>query len=244
MGRTTSYSSYASGGAVCFNSSGSISNSSFSGNSSSDKGGAVYFNSSGSISNSSFSGNSSSSSGGAVYYFSPSEGISNSISKSISNSSFSGNSASDNGGAVYFYDSDYSVINSTFVKNSSAASGGAFYGGGTILNSLFAENTAGSEANDIVSDSILTLTVDYTLMNYASGPFDYGHHNITGDPRFADAANGDYRLAADSLAIDAGDPAVPNNYTFTQDAQGNSIDLDGNPRVSGSAIDMGAYEYQ
>ncbi len=59
-----------------------------------------------------------------------------------------------------------------------------------------------------------------------------GAGNISGDPRFADAANGDYHLLAGSPAIDAGiaaDQALP-------------TDLDGSPRVQGAAPDLGAFE--
>ena len=56
---------------------------------------------------------------------------------------------------------------------------------------------------------------------------------ITSDPMFVDAANGDYRLAAGSPCIDAGDdPAI----------EGFDTDLAGNARVSGAAVDLGAYE--
>ena len=47
--------------------------------------------------------------------------------------------------------------------------------------------------------------------------------------------DGDYHLLADSPCIDAGDP----NYV----AEPNETDLDGQPRVIGGRIDMGAFEY-
>jgi hypothetical protein len=53
---------------------------------------------------------------------------------------------------------------------------------------------------------------------------------------FADPCNGDYHLFEDSLCIDAGDP----NYA----AGPNETDLDGNPRIIGERVDMGAYELQ
>lgn len=59
--------------------------------------------------------------------------------------------------------------------------------------------------------------------------------NITGDPKFADPNNGDFRLAADSPAINAGDNSAP-GLPMT--------DLDGHPRVVGSAVDIGAFERQ
>lgn len=51
-----------------------------------------------------------------------------------------------------------------------------------------------------------------------------------GDPRFADAARRDFRLAAGSAAIDVGLGAGP------------AWDLSGNPRPAGRAADLGALE--
>ena len=57
---------------------------------------------------------------------------------------------------------------------------------------------------------------------------------ITSDPMFVDAANGDFHLAQGSPCIDAGDdPAV----------EGYDVDLDGNARIAGAAVDLGAYEF-
>jgi hypothetical protein len=58
--------------------------------------------------------------------------------------------------------------------------------------------------------------------------------NIAEDPLFIDEALGNYRLQDDSLCIDAGDPAFEPNATW--------LDMDGNPRVSGVAVDMGMFE--
>ncbi len=54
------------------------------------------------------------------------------------------------------------------------------------------------------------------------------------DSGYLDATNGDYHLTATSLLIDRGDSA--------QVALG-ELDLDGQPRIFGAAVDIGAYEF-
>ncbi|TGO01887.1 hypothetical protein PN36_34830, partial [Candidatus Thiomargarita nelsonii] len=179
-------------------------------------GGAVY--NSGNITNSTFSNNSASENGGAVY-----------CSATIINSTFTQNIA-ENGGAIFCEKSGKStIVNSTIVNNN----GGGFYGKGTILNTIFAQNKAGEEANDITPFNG-DLHVDYTLVNNISGALDLGTHIIMGEPRFVDAENGDFHLRSDSPAIDVGDDSVVEV----------EVDLDGNPRIVGGAIDLGAFERQ
>ena len=110
----------------------------------------------------------------------------------ITNSTFTNNSAY-KGGAIY--GKNCTIVNSTIANNS----GGGFKGSGTILNTIFAQNKVGEEANDITPAG--KLHVDYTLVNYISGGVDLGTHIIMGEPRFVDADNGNFRLRADSPAI-------------------------------------------
>lgn len=57
----------------------------------------------------------------------------------------------------------------------------------------------------------------------------------SGDPKFADAARGDFRLSAGSPCIDAG----REEYTGADAA----VDLAGNARIQGASVDVGAFEH-
>lgn len=152
------------------------------------------------------------------------------------------NNTAVSGGAISGYYVD--IINNTFANNKASGTGGALNIGGTILNSIFTNNTVGEELNDITPKENENLTVDYTLANYIDGIFDYGTHNIMGDPRFIDAENNDYHLSSDSPAIDIGDSTLLDKYDFSVDSFGSKIDLDGNKRIIGEGVDLGAYEHQ
>jgi predicted outer membrane repeat protein len=125
-------------------------------------------------------------------------------------------------------------MNCTFIGNS-ATSGGAIYCKQgisssrtevSITNCIFWDNS-----NEQISRGSGTATVSYSCIQ---GGYQ-GVGNIDANPLFVGLSGDDYHLLPASLCIDTGDP----NYVAEED----ETDLDGNPRVIGGRIDMGAYEF-
>jgi predicted outer membrane repeat protein len=186
-------------------------------------GGAMHnnYSSSPTITNCTFSGNSVRYFGGAIYNVGSNP--------AITNCTFIGNSAEFNGGAIYNYGSNPAITNCTFSGNSAESQGGAvynYYGSNPVLTNCI---LWGNVPDQIYYYSS-SLVVTYSDVQGGWG----GVGNIDEEPLFIDPCNGDYHLFGDSPCIDAGDP----NYA----AGPNETDLDGNPRVVGGRIDMGAYE--
>ncbi len=181
----------------------------------------------------------------------------------LNNCRLIGNSSSFNGGG-----SAGSVLNHCVLTSNTASyvGGGAY--GGTLSNCLLTGNHAsygagaglGTLYNCTVSGNpgwdgggVIWSTVkngivygntgdgdkanyqDCTFTNCCTLPLPGGGTgNITNDPQFVDSGAGNYRLSTNSPCIDAGDNA------FVSDV----ADLDGNPRVVGIDVDLGAYEWQ
>jgi hypothetical protein len=120
------------------------------------------------------------------------------------------------------------VTNCTFTSNEGTDGGGMFnyHSHPTVINCILWGNTGGEIS---VYESNPTIT--YSDVQGGTGQTWFGVGCIDDDPMFADA---DGRLLAGSPCIDAGnDAAVPSGVT---------TDLDGNPRIQGACVDMGAFE--
>jgi hypothetical protein len=148
------------------------------------------------------------------------------------------NAAQQDGGGTYDC-----ILNNCLLLNNHANSGGGS-SGGTLSNCTLTRNTAfegagaygGRHRNCILWDNF----GGGVLNNYSNGVFVFscttplvpGLGNVSQNPRFLDAASGDYRLKASSPCLDAG------AYIYVE----GESDLQGGARITGGAVDMGAIE--
>ncbi len=122
---------------------------------------------------------------------------------------------------------DVDIINTTFAKNT-----------GTLGKVIKMERAANSTIkNSIIFDngSISPFDATGTPSSVSNSIVQGGQAGgMASDPLFTDAGNNDFTLQAGSNAIDGGLSAdLPSDITE---------DLAGNTRISGGAVDMGAYE--
>jgi parallel beta-helix repeat protein len=190
----------------------------------------------------------------------------------ITNSIISGNHAAYFGGGIACFISSPTITNCIIEGNSAEYDGGGIYGGEgvspTITNCTISSNTANHSSGGIfcrdanITNCILWNNLPRRINYNASVTYSDvqggwpGQGNIDTDPCFVLSGywvdindpniivepndpnaiwlEGDYHLLPASPCIDTGDP----NYI----PEPNETDLDGNPRISGTRIDMGAYE--
>ncbi len=139
----------------------------------------------------------------------------------LNDCTLTGNFAWFTGGGAY----GCAMNNCTLAGNSAKGDGGGAYDS-TLDNCIVYFNTP---VNWSAHDSLSTLNYCCTTPLPTQGV-----GNITNAPLFVDYTNGNLRLQSNSPCINAGN----NAYVTT------ATDLDGNPRIVGGTVDIGAYEYQ
>ena len=118
------------------------------------------------------------------------------------------------------------LYNCTIVSNTATSGGGVYVGGTTALtNSILFYNSATTGPNYQSGPS---------FSHCCTTPLPAGPGNFTNAPAFANPAVGDFRLQTNSPCINAG----------INSAVSSTTDLDGNPRIAGGTVDIGAYELQ
>jgi hypothetical protein len=162
----------------------------------------------------------------------------------ISGNVFLGNAAT-YGAAVALYGGTATLANNTIAAN------GSYYCGGVYLNTPTGVASSWTLANNLVAfnggygiyrvgNGAVTLRSNDLFGNGGSafGSPDYysvppGPTDISVDPLMPGLANGNPHIAPDSPCVDAGNDA---------DAANLAMDMDGQPRIQGARVDIGADE--
>ena len=212
-----------------------IENCRFESNSAGSGGGLYAHLSAGVVRNCVFADNLATARGGAVYTDSSALTLANCI--FVGNAAGSSTSFINGGGAVYSNQRGAVITNCSFYANRTRFPinrGGAVYSFNAdtrLFNSILWGNHAVTDPqlSNFLSDDALT-----EHCNIDQDGFDGIAGNIRAEPSWVAPAEEDFRLLEDSPCIDAG----------TTEASGlPDSDFDGNPRISGFTVDMGAFEF-
>ena len=124
------------------------------------------------------------------------------------------------------------LANCTIIGNTASVTGGGIFG--SILNNcVLFYNTAPDGSNYSIPQDFGFGGLNYCCTTPAPQAWQ-GTANITVDPLLLNIAGGDFHLQSNSPCINSGN----NAYVAS------STDFDGNPRIVGGTVDIGAYEYQ
>jgi hypothetical protein len=233
------------GGGGVFNNNGaqlSVTNSTFSGNSSATNGGGLFNSNSGStvevtVTNSTFSNNTDSSSGGGVFNNGP---------LTVTNSTFSGNSSDNGTGGIDQFNGTLTLTNSTFSGNSGPLGGGIRASTpATLKNTILANSPSGGNCaidsffgGQIIDDG-------YNISSDASCAFSQPTSKNSTNPKLAKrlANNGG---PTQTIALLKGSPAlnaIPKGQNGCATATDRiATDQRGVKRPQGTRCDIGAYE--
>ena len=216
------------GGIYCSASSLIISNNTISGNDVNFDGGGIYCSYSFPIiANNTISQNIASISGGGISC--------SSSSPTISNNNIEGNNANIGAGISCLDSSSPRIVNCMIIANFtySDSVGGLYCNSSspTIANNIIIFNATGiynySGTPVLRSNCVFNSIYNYSGLSAGTG-------DISLDPYLVNWLDGDYHLTSNSPCIDAG------NDSYSQSTW---LDMDGQPRINGSHVDIGADEW-
>lgn len=178
----------------------------------------------------------------------------------IQNCTFLSNESDTGGGICSFGEYEYSIVNCLFISNTANSSGGGIYNGESkplILNCTLVNNSARINGSGVhnwpnsfptLKNCILwnsgaaevgntggsaTTYVNCLIKGMNPGGSNLDGTNSNNTPLFVDATNNNFRLLPCSPGVNQGD----NTGVLAKD-------FDGNERVFGGTVDLGAFELQ
>jgi len=185
------------------------------------------------LTNCAFLGNYGSDYGGGMYNTSSSNLI-------LNNCTFSANQAGSYGAGISSNRCDLVLTNCTFAKNSAPEGNAmAFNGGQSIVelrNCILWDDIAAMWINDSSKINVLYSNISGGWPGEGNTDFEPIFVDADGPDHIPGTEDDDLRLAPLSPCVDSGDPLYVSGPDET--------DFDGNPRVVGGRVDMGAYEFQ
>lgn len=141
----------------------------------------------------------------------------------------------DNGGGIRLNGTSAEAVNCTVFLNRGAKSPGIYIDKGRAVNCVIVDNFTMDGNWNWSNVGGKTSTGSQFVSCMTDGRLGQPSSSCYGAPfGFADRIGRDYRLTAASAAVDAGE-----EVTFYS-----NLDLDGNPRISGTAVDAGCFELQ
>lgn len=181
-------------------------------------------------------GNLSLTSGGGVY------------SSEVNNSTLTGNSSTGTAGGASFSTLDNCLLTGNVSGDRGGGAGWGLLNNCTLVNNS-ATNSGGGDFGSALNNCIVYYNsapapdqINYGTSCAGCYPVDYsciiplvpGSGNFTNAPGFVDPGGGDFHLQTNSPCINAG----------INSSAASLVDLDGNPRIKGGTVDVGAYEFQ
>lgn len=176
--------------------------------------------------------------GGGAYFYGFDRGL------NLTGNAIIGNTSNTHGGGIYLYGGgDLTLTSNTISGNTGLQSG---TGGGAYLK-WYAAGKQGNFYNNIIWGNSAASYADLRSLNHGalnafnndldpakvSSAFATSGGNLNADPLFVNLAAGNYRLGAGSPLVDAGTNAAPGLP---------ARDLDGEARILGAVVDIGADE--